>query len=422
MVINRSSSRYPRRGGPTCMGLIMILGGVIGASLVFANFEEVTDAIIPSPTPEPTRSAESFALSASLYARDGEIEQAVESYKNAISLDSQNPNYYIDLIDLFTLIGDAEDALEFAERVNLLAPDNPEVLISAAQAYLLNGERLAEVGERDEALAQYERAVVAAERAITIDPNIAEAYAFQAGALIRQDRDSFIQAQELVDFAIALDTSNPKVHYYRGLVFETQGYYDRAIESYESARQLNPAYTEASLSLAYTYFYTDKRQRAINTLKDLIDANNNNASAYDALGWMLFLAGQYAEAEAYLEDAVALDPEMVRAHAHLGAAYFKNFNYDNAIPRLEDAVIAYEQGINEGISLTDSSSIYYNYLGFAYYRTDPTLCGASRIEGGMTANELFTRVIDQMGTDGIRGQNAQVGLADCQRARIDAGG
>ena len=119
---------------------------------------------------------------------------------------------------------------------------------------------------------------------------------------------------------------------------------------------------DASLAVAYSYFYTDNRQRAIVTLRDQIEATPNNAALYDALGWMYFLAGQYAESEATLEKAVALDDNLVRAHAHLGAAYFKNFNYDNAIPRLEGAVKAYEQGRIEGTPLTESTSIYYNYL------------------------------------------------------------
>ena len=137
---------------------------------------------------------------------------------------------------------------------------------------------------------------------------------------------------------------------------------------------------------------------------------------------MYFLAGQYAEAEATLEKAVALDDNLVRAHAHLGAAYFKNFNYENAIPRLEGAVTAYEQGRNEGTPLTESTSIYYNYLAFAYFRTNPEFCFLPRIDESFTAEQLFNIVIEEMGSEGIRGENAQVGLEDCRQARIDAGG
>ncbi|MFT7584917.1 MAG: tetratricopeptide (TPR) repeat protein [Cellvibrionaceae bacterium] len=399
--------------------IILTAGGLI---TLFSNIEQVVQVIIPTITPEPTRSAESFAFSAALYNRDGDTEKSIEAYRKAIVLDSNNPNYYIDLINLLTIEGDAEEALEVAEQVSIIAPDDADVLVAVASAYLQNGERLAEIGERDLALSQYERAIQSAERAIGKNPDLAVAYALQAGALIQQDRDNYQRSNELIELAIALDTKNEVVHYYRGIVFETQGYYDRAIESYEAARQINPAYLDASLAVAYSYFYTDNRQRAIVTLRDQIEATPNNASLYDALGWMYFLAGQYAESEATLEKAVNLDASLVRAQAHLGAAYFKNSNYDFAIPRLESAVDSYEQGRREDIPLTESTSIYYNYLAFAYYRTNEDFCFAPMSDDSYTAEGLFNIVIEEMGPEGIRGENAKVGLEDCRKARIDAGG
>ena len=422
MVINRSKSPYPRRGGPSCLTLILVFLAGGAAVFLFSNVEQVVEVIVPTVTPEPTRSAESFAFSAALYNRDGETEKAIEAYRTAIRLDSNNTNYYIDLIDILTIEGNAEAALEIAEQVSIIAPDDPDVLVAVASAYLQNGERLAEIGERDLALNQYERAIQSAERAIGKNPDLANAYALQAGALIQQDRDNYARANDLINLAIAIDTQSEVVHYYRGVVLETQGYYDRAIESYEQARQINPAYLDASLAVAYSYFYTDNRQRAIVTLRDQIEATPNNASLYDALGWMYFLAGQYAESEATLEKAVNLDDSLVRAKAHLGAAYFKNFNYDNAIPRLEEAVASYQQGRIEGTPLTESTSIYYNYLAFAYFRENPDFCFTKQSESAFTAEELFTIVIEEMGTEGIRGENAQVGLEDCRKARIDAGG
>lgn len=427
MVINRSPSPYPRRGGPSCLTLILIFLAGVGAFYLFANVEQVVEVIVPTPTPEPTRSAESFGLSAALYNRDGDTEKSIEAYRKAIALDPDNPNYYIDLIDLLTIEGDADEALEIAEQVSIIAPDDPKVLVAVASAYLKNGERLAEVGERDLALNQYERAIQSAERAIGKDENLATAYAIQAGALIQQNRDNHEIARKLIDDAVARMIEGEKetavVLYYRGLVLENQGFYDRAIESYEQARELNPAYLDASLAVAYSYFYVaENRQRAIVILRDQIEVTPNNAALYDALGWMYFLAGQYAESEATLEKAVALDDSLVRAHAHLGAAYFKNFNYDNAIPRLEDAVISYEQGRNEGIPLTDSTSIYYNYLAFAYFRTNPEFCFLPRVDDLFTAEQLFNIVLEEMGPDGTRGDNARIGLEDCRQARIDGGG
>ena len=368
-----------------------------------ANWQMVTEAVIPTPTPEPTPSADSYALRAQLYTRDGEYSSAIEMLETAIQLDAENPNYYVELINLLTLEGDADDALLWAERVNLLAPDNDEVLTAVSAAYLLNGTRLAETGERGEADLQYQRAIDTSRQATQINPNNEVAYAYLAGSLVQQSRDNYPQAQDHIDTALAINTENPIVHYYRGIVYETQGYYQNAIESYETAKQLNAAYVDASLALAYNYFYTDNRQRAINVLRDLIDANPNNADAHDALGWMYFLAGQYPEAETYLEEAVVLDPAMIRARAHLGATYFRQFNYDSAVPELEAAIATYD-------GPTDTNALFYNMLGFAYYRLDSGLCNQ--------AEPLFQQVLEATGPETFNGQNAQIGLDDCRAARL----
>lgn len=403
MIIDRQPSHYPRRGGPSCLGIATAFFGVLAFVFLSSNWQSVSEAIIPTPTPEPTRSADSYALSASLYQRDGEYNNAIEMLEKAIVLDSENPNYYVELVNLLTLEGEAADALVWAERVNLLAPEDDNVLTAVSAAYLLNGTRLAETGERDEADLQYQRAIDTSRRATEINPNNATAYAYLAGALVQQNRDNFPEAQQLIDTALAVDTEDPIVHYYRGIVFETQGYYQRAIESYESAKQLNAAYVDASLALAYGYFYTDNRQRAIIVLRDLIEANPNNADAHDALGWMYFLAGQYPEAETYLEEAVVLDTEMIRARAHLGATYFRQFNYDAAVPELEAAIATFD-------GPSETNALFYNMLGFSYYYLDTNLCD--------NAEPLFQQVLEVSAPDTFNGQNAQQGMDDCRQARL----
>ena len=152
MIINLSPSPYPRRGGPSCMTLILVFFAAGAGMYLFSNVEQVVDVIVPTVTPEPTRSAESFAFSAALYNRDGDTEKAIDSYRKAIALDPDNSNYYIDLINLLTIEGDAEEALEIAEQVSLIAPDDAEVLVAVSSAYLTHENRGGEgrgEGERE---------------------------------------------------------------------------------------------------------------------------------------------------------------------------------------------------------------------------------------------------------------------------------
>jgi tetratricopeptide (TPR) repeat protein len=114
---------------------------------------------------------------------------------------------------------------------------------------------------------------------------------------------------------------------------------------------------------------------------------------------MYFLIGEYPTAEENLSKAVELDPDMVRGHAHLGAAYYRNLNYDSAIPELEMAVDRYKE-------VTVANSTYFNMLGLAYYFKNAQDCDK--------AVPLFEQVLETMPEEG----NAIEGLELCRAAAL----
>ena len=92
MEIRRTPPRYPRQG-PSCL-LIILTAGVVGiGAYVITNREQVRDVIIPTPIPEPTRSATEYALLADFSERDGQLEEAVEYYETAVRLDATKPQF-----------------------------------------------------------------------------------------------------------------------------------------------------------------------------------------------------------------------------------------------------------------------------------------------------------------------------------------
>ena len=114
------------------------------------------------------------------------------------------------------------------------------------------------------------------------------------------------------------------------------------------------------------------------------------------------MIGEYPTAEENLVKAVELDPDMVRAHAHLGAAYYRNLNYDKAVPELEEAVSKYQD-------VTVANSTYFNMLGLAYYFRDVEQC--------VQAIALFQKVLTAIPEE----VNALEGIELCQAAAIGAG-
>jgi tetratricopeptide (TPR) repeat protein len=358
MIIQRKPPRHPR-SGPSCLLVLLVAGAFALGMFVVSNAEEVRDVIVPTATPEPTRSAAEYATSAALYERDGEYENAVDAYEKAIAMDETNLNYYLKLIDLLITIGDPAEALTRAEQAMVMASEEPQVWVALASAHLANGNRMEETGVGDSDL-EFQEAVNAAVQATELNPNAAEAFAYMARALIKLGPDRYNEAIENAALAVELDPQSPVTRHAMALAYEVRGLYDNAIEEYLVALDNDPNLHDLRVELAYLYFFTDRRQQAILTLQDVIERDPNNADAYDGLAYFYFILGQYPRAEENAFQAVQLDENMNRAHAHLGAARFQQNKYDTAIEELNIAVSNYE-------NVTTSNATYFNMLGLAHY-------------------------------------------------------
>lgn len=403
MIINRTPPRYPRQG-PSCLLIFLIAAIAVGSAFVVSNAEEVRTAIVPEPTPEPTRSATSYAASAALLQRDGEYPEAIQAFKTAIQLDASRVEFYTPLIELLVLTRQPEEAVEWADKAILLDPSNDNVWVAAAAANLAHAQRLSVIGRATDATLFYASTEQSARRAIAINPQNATAWAYMTGALARsgpQYAHRYAEAQEAADIAITLDPNNAIVHRYRASILEVQGYYTAAMDAYLTAININPNWAELHISLAYNYFATQNIPLAIRTFEDALNIDPNNADAYNGIGYMYFLIGEYPRAEENLARGVELDADMVRGHAQLGAAYFRNLNYEQAIERLEYAVEKYGEP-------NSINAIYFNMLGLAYNYTDPCRCPE--------ANELFNRVLKAVPNH----FDAQEGLRRCRAAILDA--
>jgi superkiller protein 3 len=378
-----------------------VLAAVAGVAVLVANAEEVRDTFISPPTPQPTRSPASYATSGALLRDDGEYEEAIAAYEQAITLDNSQVGYYIPLIELYTLVGDPGAALEWEEQATTLSEGNKELLVALAAAHLAHGDRLAEIGDPAGADLAYEQAARLAREATDLDPNDAEAYAYLAGALAAQGPDQLTFAQEAAQIAIELDPGNPIIHRYMAAVLEVQGLYDSAIEQYTLALENNPPMpAELYIGLAYNQYAVGNIPGAILTFQEAIDVDPENADAYEGLGYMNFLIGEYPAAQENLQKAVNLDPAMVRGHAHLGAAHFRQFNYPAAIAELTVAIEEYEK-------VTFANAPYFVMLGLAHYRNDEN-CGA--------AEPLFEAVLAVVPDD----ENAIEGLDLCHAVELQS--
>jgi TolB-like protein/DNA-binding winged helix-turn-helix (wHTH) protein/cytochrome c-type biogenesis protein CcmH/NrfG len=142
----------------------------------------------------------------------------------------------------------------------------------------------------------YAKALVAADRAIQLDPQNAEAHIYRADALLTVDYD-WASAQTEIQKALALNTNDPRAHEWNGIFLALQG----------------------------------KSDQGTNELRTAVDLDPLNAEYMTTLGSVLQEAGRTVEAETQFKAAISLDPASDAAHSALADLYEWNKRYADAI-------------------------------------------------------------------------------------------
>lgn len=386
-------TRRPRKRPSLFRILILLI--LIGAALY------VNQVVVPAtpplfiPTPTTTRSPESFINQADELYEEGKLTQAAEAYKEAIAINPQNPSNYINLARIQVWLGEYDEAILNTQNALLQNPNNP--LAHAVQGWAL--------GFQD----KNSEAEVEILKALELDPNSALAHAYYAEILMNQnDFGLYEKAANESKIAQELDPTLLETHRIRGIVlFNTQNL-EQAVDEFQAAIAINKNIANLPLYLGVTYKALGELDKAQEVLLGAYALNPFDPVALTELSRAFFADGRYAQAAQYAEEAVEVDESDPRLHGNLGIVYYKNNEFDKAIPSLALAVRGgvSENGVSvEGIPL-DYGRVeeYYWYYGFALARSNR--CA----EAVPVFQELLTGVPD----DDIAVFNAQEGLAICQ--------
>lgn len=155
------------------------------------------------------------------------------------------------------------------------------------------------------------------EQAQQLDPASALPLYFYGIYLRRQK--ALRVAEDSFNRAIELDPNNAAIYIELARTRADQGDFRAAETLYATA--VSVAEDNVEIQLARVRFHASRgynmAESGIPAAQEIIEADENNASAYDLLGWMQFLTGETAKAEASLRRAIELDPELVSARYHL---------------------------------------------------------------------------------------------------------
>ncbi len=222
-----------------------------------------------------------------------------------------------------------------------LAPSAQENLASrptasvAAYDHYLRG--LEDHGTRDEDQNLSARAEF--ERAITLDPSFARAYAGLALTYARDAIDgwtpapsrSLSLAAENAAKAVSLDPSIPQAYFATGEIALFQRRHLEAIAAAERAIAVHPNYADAYALLAWTLNYAGRSNKAETALENAMRLNPRPPASYlEILGEIRFAQGRYDESAAAFQRVLAINPGYTRARLWNAAALARVGHQDRA--------------------------------------------------------------------------------------------
>jgi tetratricopeptide (TPR) repeat protein len=219
----------------------------------------------------------------------------------------------LELIEIHSAAGHFEIALAVAGTLEQLAPQDPQVLLSAyriarqmmdqslmsmmvaapdsAEMHLILGGELARRGDGAAALVHYREA-------IRLKPSLPGAH-FQIAELMRGSPDPALNAQAEGEYKAALRVNPYDELAWRELggILNAKGDFQGAEEDYRKALALQPNDSEAKTGLAIVLIATNRTGEAIPLLEGALKDDPTNMTAHYRLSGLYRRAGRTADAE-----------------------------------------------------------------------------------------------------------------------------
>ncbi|MDD5194210.1 MAG: tetratricopeptide repeat protein [Candidatus Omnitrophica bacterium] len=149
-----------------------------------------------------------------------------------------------------------------------------------------------------------DQAIVYCNKAIELNPNIAQAY-YNRG-LAYDNKNNFNQAMLDYGKAIQINPNDVDAQINRGIIYGKEGNLDQAILCFNKAIETNPNYAKAYYNRGFAYHHKDNLSQAMSDYSKAIELNPNFADAYNMRGYGYFINKDYSRALRDVQKAESL--------------------------------------------------------------------------------------------------------------------
>jgi tetratricopeptide (TPR) repeat protein len=170
-----------------------------------------------------------------------------------------------------------------------------------------------------------------------------------------KDKRLIAKANQACAHAVELGNAGVSGHVCLGTLANGTGAYEKAVDQFTKAVQLDPGEQMAYTGLATSYERLGKRDEAEATYQKVVELRPKYWLGYNLLGAFYLRQAEYDKSAAMFQKVIEVAPESFRGYANLGAIYLAEGKYQEAI-----------QPLNVALRLRPTEATYSN-LGTAYF-------------------------------------------------------
>jgi Flp pilus assembly protein TadD/peroxiredoxin len=227
------------------------------------------------------------------FFQHGYLDQAAESFQQAISVNPEDAEAYYNLGTLYLRSNNFSEARRYLEGTVKLRPNYPE-------AWNNLGMLDAQEGQTDQAIRKFQQS-------LQLRPDYAVSLV-NLGNLYRRQR-SFEEAERLLSRALQIEPEDPEVNYSLGMLYAQQDEVPRASQYLEKAVSLRPDYPDALNNLGVLFVREQHYSQAEDEFKTCIQAAPNFDQAYLNLARLYVTLNDRQKAREVLQALLRQQPQ-----------------------------------------------------------------------------------------------------------------
>ncbi len=252
--------------------------------------------------------------------RQFEYEEAIEIFNNTMEYKSlmDNPSLYLLFFNKGVSLQKTdklEGALNSYKNAILIDSNLTEAYINLAKIYYSENQK--------------DKAFKELSKAIDLGSKYYDAYLGRG--IIYLKKEEYQKALKDLNFAIKLNPKSVKAYKARGMIYGDEGKIEKALSDFNKAIELEPKNSDLYSLKAFIFYEKESYNKALRNLNKAIELNSNSHKDYHLRGIIYGKKGKYDQAIDEFTKAINLEPQSYESYYFRGLSYANKGNYKEAI-------------------------------------------------------------------------------------------